>query len=236
MPESLLPRYDPHHAEAAHANPSSCQTLRMGSHMEQSSLRPIFHAIYQQQAWGHGSGPGSSPANTIEYRAFVERFIDANSIRSVTDLGCGDWQFSNLIDWSQVDYLGFDVVPEIIAQNRSRFALPNLRFQQLTSIDDLPGGDLLLSKEVLQHLPNETIGEYIPIIRQRYRLALLTNSIGLVAKEANIDIVAGGYRPLRLQDPPFNAPGAVVFTYFPHTANVFYRNAVFLMLGAADSK
>jgi SAM-dependent methyltransferase len=203
--------------------------------MEQSSLRPIFQTIYQKQLWGHGSGPGSSPTNTVEYRAFVERFIEANSIRSVTDLGCGDWQFSQLIDWSQIDYLGLDVVPEIVAQNRSRFAPPNLRFQELTSIDDLPGGDLLLSKEVLQHLPNQTIVEYLLIIQQKYRFALLTNSIGLVAKD-NIDVAAGGYRPVRLQDAPFNAPGAVVFTYFPHTANAFYKNAVFLMLGALRSK
>jgi hypothetical protein len=198
---------------------------------EQSSLRPIFQEIYQKQQWGHGSGPGSSPANTIEYRAFVERFIEANQIRSVTDLGCGDWQFSHLIDWSQVDYLGFDVVSEIVAQNRSRFALPNLRFEELTDIDKLPGGDLLLSKEVLQHLPNQIIVEYLIAIRQKYRFALLTNSIEPKTR-VNIDIAAGDYRPVRLQDSPFNASGAVVFSYFPHNENVFFKNATFLMLGS----
>jgi SAM-dependent methyltransferase len=202
--------------------------------MEQPSpLRQAFQTIYQEQQWGRGSGPGSSPANTIEYRAFVERFIEANRIRSVTDLGCGDWQFSHLIDWSQVEYLGLDIVPEVVAGNRSRFALPNLRFEEFTVIDNLPGGDLLLSKEVLQHLPNQTIAEYLAVIQRKYRFALLTNSNEPTAN-VNIDVPAGGYRPVRLQDAPFNVSGAVVFSYFPHAGNMFWKNATFLMLGTAS--
>lgn len=192
--------------------------------------RQAFHTIYKEQRWGDGSGPGSSPANTIEYRGFVERFMHANSIRRVTDLGCGDWQFSHLIDWSQVEYLGLDLVPEIIANNRSRFAAPNLRFEELTAIDDMPNGDLLLSKEVLQHLPNQMIIEYLAVIRRKYRFALLTNAIEPAA-QANADIPAGACRAVRLQEAPFNALGAVVLTYYPHLGNLFWKNAVFLMLG-----
>jgi SAM-dependent methyltransferase len=135
-----------------------------------------FQAIYRNQAWGCGSGPGSSPANRVEYRAFVERFIEANGVRSVTDLGCGDWQFSRLIDWSQVEYLGLDLVPEVVAQNRNRFAGDNIRFDVFSVIDNLSGGDLLLSKEVVQHLPNKVVAEYLAIIRQKYKFALLTNT------------------------------------------------------------
>ena len=196
-----------------------------------ATLRDAFRRIYDGQQWGHGSGPGSSPANTIEYRAFVQRFVEANGLRSVTDLGCGDWQFSRFVDWSQVDYLGLDVVPEIVERNRARFGLPNVRFAVLSSLADLPGGDLLLAKEVLQHLPNRTIAEYLAAIRGKYRFALLTNAIEPQAL-VNRDIEPGGFRPIRLQEPPFNAPGAVVFTYFPQAASYFWKNAVFLLCGA----
>jgi SAM-dependent methyltransferase len=200
--------------------------------MQQPSLPwQAFQTIYREQRWGHGSGPGSSPANTIEYRAFIERFITANRIRTVTDFGCGDWQFSYLIDWSQVDYTGIDIVPEIIECNRNRFTAPNIRFQVLNAIDELPGGDLLLSKEVLQHLPNHAVIDYLPVIRKKYRFALLTNAIEPTA--ANIDVAAGGWRPVRLQDAPFNTAGAVIFTYFPQAGNVTFKNATFLMLGDA---
>lgn len=114
----------------------------------------VFQTIYRDGTWGRGSGPGSKPSNTIEYRAFIERFIEANGIKTVTDLGCGDWQFSHLIDWSQVEYVGLDLVPQVIDENSKRFSAPNIRFEELSNIDELPVGDLLISKEVLQHLPN----------------------------------------------------------------------------------
>jgi SAM-dependent methyltransferase len=190
----------------------------------------VFQTIYRERQWGRGSGPGSAPSNTIEYRAFVERFIEANGIKTVTDLGCGDWQFSYLIDWSRIEYLGLDVVPEVIAENSRRFSVPNIRFEEFNNINALSVGDLLIAKEVLQHLPTQLIIEYLSVIRQKYRFALLTNSTEPKAL-ANRDIAIGGFRPLRLQDVPFNVPGAVVFNYFVHAETFTFKNSVFLMLG-----
>jgi SAM-dependent methyltransferase len=193
-------------------------------------LREAFERVYRRNEWGQGSGPGSSPANTIEYRAFVSRFIEANGIRRVTDLGCGDWQFSHLMDLSSVEYLGLDVVPEIVERNRSHFSQPNLRFEVFASLEALPRGDLLLAKEVLQHLPNSIINEYLDAIRRKYRFALLTNSTE-PRNLANCEIEPGGFRPIRLEKPPFCAAGAIVFTYFPQAPTYIFKNAVFLMLG-----
>lgn len=190
----------------------------------------VFQEIYRNSEWGRGSGPGSSPSNTIEYRAFLERFIRANAVKKVTDLGCGDWQFSHLIDWSAVEYLGLDLVAEVVDANSKRFSAKNIRFDEFRDIDDLPAGDLLIAKEVLQHLPNSMIIEYLVVIKTKYRFALLTNSTEPRAL-ANQDISIGGFRPLRLQDTPFNVPGAVIFTYFPLTNTYIFKNTVFLMLG-----
>jgi len=170
------------------------------------------------------------PSSTIEYRAFIERFIKENEVRSVTDLGCGDWQFSRLIDWSDVDYVGFDVVGHLIERNRREYGRKNIRFQQFEDVSDLPGGDLLLSKEVLQHLPNEIVLNYLEEIRRKYKFALLTNAIE-PSDIANRDIVAGDWRPLRLDQPPFNIRGATVSIYFPQSGSHFWRNGIFLMIG-----
>jgi SAM-dependent methyltransferase len=193
-----------------------------------------FQAIYRERSWGRGSGPGSSPSNTIEYRAFIERFIEANGVTTVTDLGCGDWQFSYLIDWSGKEYLGLDLVPEVIAENRKHFSAPNIRFEEFKTIDQLPTGDLLIAKEVLQHLPNQMITEYLVAIRKKYRFALFTNSSEPKAL-ANKDIAVGEFRPLRLQDEPFKVPGAIIFIYFPRTENYVFKNTVLLTLGDRHS-
>ncbi len=193
-------------------------------------IHQAFEAIYASNSWSHGSGPGSRSRNTIEYRAFLERFIEANRVRSVTDLGCGDWQFSQQIDWSAVAYTGFDVVEPIVTGNREKHGRPNVEFRLFRTIEDLPGGDLLLAKEVLQHLPTQTVLNYIAAIRAKYRFALLTNSTE-PRELANTDIAPGGYRPLRLDEPPFDIPGAKVFTYFPQGDSYIWKNVVFLAMG-----
>jgi hypothetical protein len=58
-----------------------------------------------------------------------------------------------------------------------------IEFQLLISTGDLPGGDLLIAKEMLQHLPNKTVTEYIAVIAHRYRFALLTDAIEPVERE-----------------------------------------------------
>ena len=198
--------------------------------MDAAALRSAFEAIYRENRWSNGSGPGSHPDKTVEYRAYLARFMESNAIRTVTDLGCGDWQFSRFVDWSRVEYVGLDVVPSLIANNQAQHARPGLQFAIHTSPDDLPGGDLLIAKEVLQHLPNATVHSYLDAIRGRYRHALITNAIEPAAM-ANGDISAGDWRPLRLDATPFAVPGAVVHTYFPQAGSHFWKNAVFYMPG-----
>lgn len=197
---------------------------------ELNVLRDRFQSIYKNNTWNGGSGPGSSPSSTIEYRAFLERFIFENNIKSVTDLGCGDWQFSRFINWSNVTYTGVDVVPELVAANNSNFAAPNISFRTLENPNSLPGGDLLIAKEVLQHLPNDMITAYITHISRIYKFSLITNSVPL-SDANNHEIELGGFRPLRIQAPPFNARGAVIFVYYPRNKHKIWYNTVFLMFG-----
>jgi SAM-dependent methyltransferase len=197
---------------------------------ELGEVKDAFEAVYSKNLWNHGSGPGSLPSSTIDYRAFIERFILENDIRTVTDLGCGDWQFSKLVNWSSVTYTGLDVVPHLVDQNNQRFANKNISFKISEGYDSLPGGDLLLCKEVLQHLPNRLIFSYLNAISDKYRYALITNSIG-PGWERNTDISPGGYRPLKLEAEPFKSHGAVIFVYYPRSESQLWRNAVFLLMG-----
>jgi len=206
-----------------HSIPSKISGMR-------EEVHAVFEAIYREDRWTNGSGPGALPEKTIEYRAFLAQFLEANGITSVTDLGCGDWQSSRFIDWSQINYLGVDVVPELIERNIQRYAVPGLDFRVLRSADDLPGGDLLIAKHVLQHLPNEIVADYLAVIRQRYRCALLTDAIE-PQEQANTNIEIGGCRPLRFDRAPFNCRGALIFTYLTQYESHCWRSGVFLLPG-----
>ena len=80
----------------------------------------VFLQIYETDEWKGGSGEGSTVAATAPYRRILEHVLASPDVRSVTDVGCGDWQFSGLVDWQGKAYVGIDVVPELIERNARR--------------------------------------------------------------------------------------------------------------------
>jgi len=57
---------------------------------------------------GCGSGPGSTKEYTIQYREFLSKFIKDNKIKTILDIGCGDFQMNEHFDWIDYDYTGID--------------------------------------------------------------------------------------------------------------------------------
>jgi SAM-dependent methyltransferase len=171
----------------------------------------IFDRIYRENLWGEGSGTGSSADVTRAYREFLHNFLRSNGVRSVVDLGCGDWRFSQLIDWSGIDYLGLDV-SKVVLETARRYERPGVRFRALDAVaEPLPPADLLIAKDVLQHWSNADI---LALLRKLpgFGYALITN--GFLPQDAartNADMPAGmDYRPVDLRRPPFGLPGAYV--------------------------
>ncbi len=193
--------------------------------------REAFRQHYETDAsqWGGHSGVGSDAFHTIPYRAFVDRFTRMNGVRSIVDVGCGDWQFSRLMNFDGIDYLGLDVVPSVVARNAERFGGPGRRFAEMpATLEDVPGGDLLLMKDVLQHLPDASIMAFATQLVPRFRWALLTNSFEKLATPRNIDTVAGGFRCLDLAAAPYGLRGAYVLEF---SSPIWERLRSFLVTG-----
>ena len=136
-----------------------------------------------------------------------------NRIERVVDLGCGDWQFSRLIDWGTADYIGADVVVSVVEHNSARFGRGGVSFQLVRDDgSDLPRGDLLLCKDVLQHMARPSIERFIADVLPRYRYALLTNCVEPI-DSLNVDIEPGAFRPLDLRLAPFEVPATAVYDF-----------------------
>jgi SAM-dependent methyltransferase len=193
-------------------------------------VRERFSRIYDQNVWGRGSGVGSLPEHTVEYRNFLQRFMVRHGIRTVVDFGCGDWQFSRYIDWSGVTYVGVDVVPSVVENNQREFGNDNISFRLFESLATLPAADLFVCKDVLQHLPNETIKTYLATFRRKYKFSLITNDEEPIHLQ-NIDIGAGEWRTLRLDREPFCEPGAVVLSWTVLWGKATTGKSTFLMNG-----
>jgi SAM-dependent methyltransferase len=181
--------------------------------VSQQRLAGTFNRIYADGTWGRDasgrgiSGTGSTLAITQEYRAYIEDFIRTHGVTSVVAAGCGDWGFSSAIEWGGASYLGVDIASDVIATVRSRHESDKIRFQVGDITDDLPAADLLISKDVLQHLSNTLVRRFISknLRPGKYKWVILTNDRG----SGNPDVASGGYRAIDLAAPPFGVTGLV---------------------------
>ena len=181
--------------------------------VNQQLLTNTFNRIYAEGTWGKDvvgkgtSGTGSTLEITREYRAYLEDFIKTHKITSVVDAGCGDWTFSSAIDWGGASYLGVDIASDVIATVRARHEKGNITFQVGDITDDLPAADLLISKDVLQHVSNELVHRFIRnnLRKGKYKWVILTNDRG----RDNPDIASGGWRAIDLAAAPFEVRGLV---------------------------
>ncbi len=209
-----------------------------------ADIENAFASIFREGSW-HAevkSGEGSIPSRNRRYMKILRDFLREKQIKSVVDLGCGDWSFSRQIDWSGIDYLGIDIVPELIDSLNERFGRPGVCFRRDNIVTcSLPQADLAISKDVLQHLPSPLVSQYIERLRS-FKYAILTNDrlkydarswrrlwrLVETPVKPNIEIEPGGWRLLRLNDPPFQL-GAKVLADLPYWAtNGIHRKEVLL--------
>lgn len=181
-----------------------------------SNIEEAFTYIYNEKIWGvdqYGngtSGSGSAVQAAAPYIDFLKKFLKKYEVKSVVDFGCGDWSFSQYIDWSGISYTGYDVVKEVIERNNNKFAYGDCVFIHADGIQiNLPSADLLICKDVLQHLSNDSISAFLKQCK-KFKYCLITNDIN---DGFNQDSPEGGYRPLDLTKAPFWVPGLKIFTY-----------------------
>lgn len=163
-------------------------------------MKDIFKNIYEKNLWGEGSGPGSTMNATNKYRKLLNVILRKYKIKSVVDFGCGDWKFSQFINWNGINYHGFDVVDHVVQENKKKFKRENINFSVPIDNNELPSADLIIVKDVLQHWDNRSIFEFIPVLR-KYKYALITNYYD--ATHVNTDIPIGGWRAIDLSKKPF---------------------------------
>ena len=167
------------------------------------SNKEVFSKIYKEGLWQGGSGDGSKIENVREYVDVLQKYIDKPEIKTVIDLGCGDWQFSKFLDLSSVLYLGVDVVDSVIDSNINLYSASNIDFISRDIITyELPQVDLIICKDVLQHLSNRDVISVLIKIIKSSKFALITNDFNSEST-SNIDIENGDYRYLDLTLSPF---------------------------------
>jgi SAM-dependent methyltransferase len=188
------------------------------------SCQELFTRVYLEGEWGGGSGefysgPGSSPEASKPYTDAVRAFIAKQGIRSVIDVGCGDFRVGRVIASSGARYIGVDIVEPLIAHNQREYGGDSVKFVVGNVIeDDLPDADLCLLREVLQHLSNEEILQSLARLR-KYRNVIVTdhqpqpesNFVANRDKPHGRDIRLYAQSFIALDQSPFNVQDTELF-------------------------
>jgi len=187
-------------------------------------MKDIFTDVYKNKKWqdnyGTESGPGSSIECSKPYLDFLKEFCQKYNIKSILDLGCGDFNLMKHFNFTGIYYLGIDIVDHIIIQNQQLHGTSNIKFKSESVIDYLNDThiDLILCKDLLQHLSKESIFRILNI--KNYKYALYTNDYSDVN---NSDVEDGNYSPIDLSKDPYNINGEYVFEW----QSCFFKKRVY---------
>tara|TARA_R110001606_G_scaffold208881_3_gene356300 strand:- start:893 stop:1507 length:615 start_codon:yes stop_codon:yes gene_type:complete len=191
-----------------------------------------FTKIYDKSVWGKnwkgkggsGKGDGTTP-DSKWYINLIINFIKKNNIKTVCDLGCGDWKASRFIPWEElgVNYTGVDVVQSVVDSNNNEYSSDNVGFIHCDiSNEAFKGYDLVLIKDVLQHFKDEDILKICDnlILNNSYVISTNGYKFGRSPEKnnwTNRDINNKySYHPLDINKEPFNK-------YIDNVKEIFHR-------------
>ena len=180
--------------------------------------RDVFTEVYEKNLWGGTgdefySGPGSYGQSAQGYAECVINFIKLNNVKTVIDLGCGNFAVGKLIAPECEHYVGVDIVPPLIERNSLAFTSRTVEFKCLDiTRDNLPDADLCLVRQVMQHLSNAEISRLLEKIK-KYTHVIVAEHQPEIDGVPNVDIPHGNltrtdiYQSgVDLDKPPFSKP------------------------------
>jgi SAM-dependent methyltransferase len=188
------------------------------------SRTEIFDKIYRDQVWGSSpdgqpnSGPGTYDPAVSAYTKLVSDLVEANQIRKVVEIGCGDFSvtssYVDLID----DYPGIDASRLVVDANSKKFGSEKIRFVHMDATQfNHVQADLCLIRQVLQHLDNRSIKAILRNVSS-VPFVLVTEHLPdpdhMTAPNVNkrsgpdtrIEFGSGVF----VEQPPFSQPGTVL--------------------------
>jgi O-methyltransferase len=223
--------------------------------LKASQRRRIFQMIYRRGLWGEdGTGPffsgvGSRGAAATAYvDCMAELLADctekAQRPITVVDLGCGDFAIGRelIARVPSLNYIGGDIVPELIEHHTKAHSTDRVRFQAVDIVAErLPAGDVCLVRQVLQHLSNDDIQHVLPKL-EKYRTIYISEGQPMIVEgPVNPDKPAGSGvrfdwrtgrgRGLELDQPPFNCQTRAILSV-PASANELIVTVELISIGA----
>jgi len=149
-----------------------------------NNLKELFTETYTGKKWYEGnslSGVGSSLQYTEHIRKIVLDVINQNNIQTIWDCSCGDWNWMKEIKDELPNYIGNDIVSELIDVNTKEYGSDNIKFQCGDMLEELKklednSIDLILCRHTLEHLDTEYSVNVVKQIHRVGKWAIITST------------------------------------------------------------
>lgn len=170
--------------------------------------RWIFVRVFKKHFWGTDesvSGSGSRLAQTVAIREALPALLRDIKAKTVLDAPCGDFNWMKEVKLELDQYIGGDIVPQLISQVQDKYGNSSRQFVVLDIIKDkIPTVDLIICRDGLVHLSQRKAVAAIKNFKQSKSTYLAATTFPGIAENKNG--YTGPWRALDLELPPFNFP------------------------------
>lgn len=175
------------------------------------NTQEVFSDIFRKNRWAGShsvSGTGSDDVQTRVIAHRLPELVSQLDLLTLLDIPCGDFHWMSKVDLKRIEYMGADIVDELIADNIQRYSREDRKFVVLDLIrNPLPEVDLLFCRDCLVHLSFADIRLALQNICDSGSQYLLTTTF---TDKDNFDIRTGQWRPINLERAPFHLPPAIM--------------------------
>ncbi|MGX0978716.1 SAM-dependent methyltransferase [Roseovarius sp. MBR-51] len=170
-----------------------------------------------EKSKGHresASGPGSSLTAAAAASKFLLRKFRELPIRSVLDLGCGDWNWMQHLGFPQpvpgrgITYEGWESSQELVDALRAKHGQDGVNFHvRDVSAEAFPDVDLIIARDILFHMPPDMGLDVVERIKKSGKY-LAAPSYMFASTNSGfseyLDIEGWGFFPINMNIEPFN--------------------------------
>lgn len=172
-------------------------------------IRERFRHIFQHNSWSSNesrSGKGSELLFTEPIRNWLLTNLPLLEVKTLLDAPCGDFNWMReTLPRLNLNYIGIDIVPEIIEYNHDAYSTKNINFHTANICEDLlPDCDLIMVRDCLIHLSFDDIEKFLNNLSKTNYKYLLTTTYLVDEGFRNTEILTGQYRKIDLFKAPFN--------------------------------
>lgn len=211
-------------------------------YISQTDLKQIFNTIYEEKFWGEnpeskellysGKGTYSEVVNNVFFET-IKNFKENYKIKEILDYGCGDFHVGKTLIKIFKKYIGVDISDKVINYNKLENRYDNVTFLTLDEYltNNRFNSELILFRQVLQHLPNFYIKNLLKWVSNKFRYCITLETLPKNSLNSNLEgksFINSRYitnSVIRINEEPFNINASVLekYTPFDKNENVYYE-------------